>query len=109
MPLADAKAFDAAKAKDAAALAEYADFDAYKAAREAKFQEIKASDEVVQKSGAASYEEFAGAQKALKTKNMENLNTASNVNLWCWKRKSLKKLQRRSWPGSTGMTQRAES
>ena len=71
-PLADAKAFDAAKVKDAAALAEYADFDAYNAAHEAKFQEIKASDEVVQKSGAASYEEFARAQKALKTKNMEN-------------------------------------
>ncbi|MFC2594318.1 MAG: carbon starvation CstA family protein, partial [Fretibacterium sp.] len=72
MPLANAAAFDKAKAKDAAAFADYADFDAYKAAREAKFQEVKASDEVLQKSGAASYEEFAGAQGALRTKNMEN-------------------------------------
>ena len=47
MPLANAAAFDKAKAKDAAALADYADFDAYKAAREAKFQEVKASDEVL--------------------------------------------------------------
>ena len=72
MPLANAAAFDKAKAKDAAAFADYADFDAYKAAREAKFQEVKASDEVLQKSGVASYEEFAGAQGALRTKNMEN-------------------------------------
>ncbi|MDO4785597.1 MAG: carbon starvation CstA family protein [Fretibacterium sp.] len=72
MPLADAAAFDKAKTKNAEAVAAYADFDAYKAAREARFQELKATDEVLQKSGAASYEEFAKAQKALAVKNMEN-------------------------------------
>lgn len=72
MPLADATAFDKAKTKNAEAVAAYADFDAYKAAREARFQELKATDEVLQKSGAASYEEFAKAQKALAVKNMEN-------------------------------------
>ncbi|RRD64620.1 carbon starvation protein A [Fretibacterium sp. OH1220_COT-178] len=72
MPLADAAAFDKAKTKNAEAVAAYADFDAYKAAREARFQELKATDEVLQKSGAASYEEFAKAQKALNVKNTEN-------------------------------------
>ena len=72
MPLADAKAFDAAKEKDAAALSEYATFDDYKAVREERFQELKARDNVVQKSGAASYDEYVAARKALSTRNMEN-------------------------------------
>lgn len=72
MPLANEKAFEEAKAKDAAAFAAFATFADYTAAREAKFQEIKASDPVLQKSNPATYDEYSAAQKNLKTKNMEN-------------------------------------
>ena len=72
MPLTDEKSFEADKAQNAATLGAYATFADYKAAREAKFQELKVTDPVLQKNNPATYDDFLAAKKSLNTRNMEN-------------------------------------